>query len=54
MFQVLVVGGYNTPKMLVIKFLEYGLGYGTAYLVMGAMTFIAALLAPIMLKNMNR
>ena len=29
-------------------------GYGTAYLVMGAMTFIAALLAPIMLKNMNR
>ena len=32
MFQVLVVGGYNTPKMFVIKFLEYGLGYGTAYL----------------------
>ncbi|MCI9360061.1 MAG: MFS transporter [Hungatella sp.] len=29
-------------------------GYGTAYLVMGAMTFIAALLAPVMLKKMNR
>lgn len=27
--------------------------YGTAYLVMGAMTFIAALLAPVMLKRMN-
>ena len=38
MLQVLIVGGYHAPSMLLHKLVEHSLGYGTAYLRLGTRT----------------